>query len=270
MTFVLRVALTLALLASATASSAKDKTHNLSMMAMTGACIDCDFSGENLAGVDFSKKNLEGVDLTDAVADAANFSSADMTDAILSGGSFKSADFSNSTINTDKVLGADFRSANFQKAAFYMRNVSDTKFDGANFTGAKVSIGSCSVDHIGLSFRRANFSLSKDGTGRALCVDRGDFSQANFKGAELYYDGLFSRAEYGLDSGIRITNSNVIEADFSLAGLENSDFSGSDLTGANFEGANLKGANFTGANLTDAKLCEAINPEGTVLYFGCD
>ena len=81
MTFVLRVALTLALSASATVSLAKDKTQNLSMMAMTGACIDCDFSGENLAGVDFSKKNLKGVNLTDAVADTANFSRTELKEA---------------------------------------------------------------------------------------------------------------------------------------------------------------------------------------------
>lgn len=301
------IAILTLLLASET--FAQSSAQNLSMMAMTNACKECDLSNSQLVGVDFSGKDLTEANFSSSVADTANFSGARLLDVVLDGGSFKSANFDGAKIVVTYTHSTpngncstcssgvyqtdiDFRSAIFKNAQVNI-TVHESVFDGANFSGAKqVEINGDKCINLDPKFDLLNKWRGKPSSFRnisvvgvnkyldtldnSFCSYRGNVSKAKFDGSNFNREvmGGFMVVDGDL-TGSSFRGASLKSAVFSRSNLTGADFTNANLEGADFEGANLTSVNFTGANLDGANLagailCETIDPKGTMLYFGCE
>ena len=83
-------------------------------------CVDCDFSGKNLAFADFRDQDLSG----------ANFSNAYLINAKFDGANLEAADFSGARANN-----VTFRDARLSDASFAGAEVELADFSGASMTG---------------------------------------------------------------------------------------------------------------------------------------
>jgi uncharacterized protein YjbI with pentapeptide repeats len=231
----------------------KAYSDDLSVLSLTRECNNCDFSDRDMTRIDLSGTILRDVNFSRAVLVSANFASTSFRGRTLfysvnaQGADFGSGSFGfpGEPIN---IRDSDLRGANFQGAHGYL-NFIKSNIDGTNFSSSRMQI-IWSFDNV--TARRANFSgLGSAPTGANINVSASNFSGSNFSNADI--------------RGSSVLNSDLSDVNFSGANLRNVDFRNSDLSRANLEGANLNGANLTGTIL-----CEAIGPNGQLIFVGCD
>ena len=109
----------------------------------------------------------------------------------------------------------------------------DAKFDGADFSGARLVPNMSRASFVKAHFDGAN--LSRHGRMQA--------HRAVFTGAKL--------------DGASLKKANLARSVFEFASLRDVDFAGANLSGAALAGADLTGANIAGANFNDADVSSA-------------
>ncbi|PWE17321.1 hypothetical protein DDZ18_06440 [Marinicauda salina] len=215
-----------------------------------GECVDCDFSGSNLAGghfvggdfsgSDFSNSELLGARLVDMELDGADFSNASMIDIRLSGVSFDDADLSNAVLDGVRgqrvsLDGASLENASLDGGVFMTLEASGARFNGARFRNAVL---------------------------RAAEFDGADLQNADFSGCHFTRASLDSAdARYAVFSG----------AIFEHADLSNADLRGAVLNGARFVFVDLSGADLrTASGLNADMLRRACGDDATRLPQGLE
>lgn len=278
---------------------------DLSLLALTQECRECDFSRRDMKGVNFSSTTLTDVDFRNSSFVEANFSNSTIYSGELSSSEFKRADFNNSRVflaitpiaGGSKVIQSDFTGANFDNANIIF-TLEDTNISDATFVKSEIGINAIRVighsanfsqarrfeirsgsfllsapENAGFNFiesdlRKADFSDASLEGSRFIKsnLNNANFSASDLSGAAFSNSDLqgadFSKARLG---HAKLDNANLVRANFSDSYLFSADFSNSDLRGANFLNANIRAANLKGANL-----CEAIGPDGSMLFIGCD
>jgi uncharacterized protein YjbI with pentapeptide repeats len=204
----------------------------------------CNFSGENLSGLDnpgadLSGANLEGADLTEAKLGRAN-----LLEAKLDGAELAQADLSGANLDLAELARADLSGANLEGAELAEANLSKANLEGAELAEAR--------------FFGANL---EDSEATNVHLSNADLSRANLEGAELGGADL---------SGANLERADLAEADLSGANLEGArlpdatgsgaDLSRARLSGASLERAELPDANLSGANLERAQLMDVQLP----------
>ena len=109
----------------------------------------------------------------------------------------------------------------------------DAKFDGADFSGARLAANMSRASFVNVRFDGAN--LSRYGRMQAF--------RAVFTAAKL--------------DGTSFKGANLARAVFEFASLRDVNFTGADLSGCSLAGADLTGANVAGANFNDADVNSA-------------
>jgi uncharacterized protein YjbI with pentapeptide repeats len=183
-------------------------------------------TGQPLHNIDMSNIFLKFLDLNKVDLNGANFSGANLKSS-----GFRGSDFANSNFSNANLHGASFQGSNLNFANFSRVTTKYTEFSGGSY--------------IGTDFSKANLSQLK------ILSDGENFSQANFKGANLWRAG--------------IQGGNFTKANFENANLELAMFYQGDFKNANFKNANLLNASLNQAkNLTCDQLYKAINWETAV------
>lgn len=257
-----------------------DSSSDLQLLLLTEKCENCEFSSMDGQLRDFSGFSFIETKFLDSNINSANFNHAKFRRVSFVDGSavnaiFEKADFKNSgEVEEYKLFsGIDLRGVNFAESIlfyndfYYVRNLLTKIFVDVNLTGANFSNSKITGRMINVLGRRANFqgvefngragetkiidsdlshSLFQNANMRKITAISVDFSSANFESADLY-------------------DANLSGANFSNAVLESVDLSFANLSDADFTGASLKNAKLDGANL-----CEAIGPDGIMLFIGCE
>jgi uncharacterized protein YjbI with pentapeptide repeats len=104
-------------------------------------CVDCDFTGQNLAFDDFTGQNLSG----------ANFSGAYLINAKFDGANLKGADFSGARANNATFRNAHMKKANFVGAELELADFTGADVAGVDFNDAFVRHTKLTKDQVMLS-----------------------------------------------------------------------------------------------------------------------
>lgn len=264
-------------------------TLDFGVIALTKTIDNCDFNNinaqlSNLSGFSFSNGSFSDSKFDGASIKGATFNDFQFYDSFFQGADFSNTKFSTRTtmFSSDRVsafLRSDLRGANFSNARFgssfdWSSGMGDilieqfvrSNLSGANFSGAYfASIGTFNtVTAIRANFDRTDFFV------QGGIIDS-DFSQSSFQGADL--SSVVSRNSKFIDSNFTnadLRSSKFSGADFSGSIFVNANLSQINLSGANLSDADLSGANLSGAKLDGANLCNAIGPDGTMLFVGCE
>lgn len=180
--------------------------------------VNTSFFGAYLRGANLSGANLQRAYLNLARLEKTNLSGADLTDAIIFQAIFDKTDFSGANLTNARLIGT---------------------LGKVNMSGAIVKMGRLGLDVGNQPMGQMKF----DSAG-------GDFSNANFEGADLNIAAF----TFGNLSGANLRNTNLYRADLNQA----------DLTGADLTGANLTDAEVDGAVFKDVKGLDTVKGLNTV------
>ncbi|MGL4396149.1 MAG: pentapeptide repeat-containing protein [Hyphomicrobium sp.] len=203
-----------------------------------------DFSGHDLTYLDLSELDFKGATLA-----RSDLYGTDFTAANLSG-----ADLSNTRLDRAVLIRANLSGAKLTGATIFRPTIysdmNSTLTDAPRFAGANLQYVRLQADLSGADFRGADLSHAKfsplevrPGEGTLVTMRRNVLKSCNFAGA-LMLEADFRMAILHFS---RFTGADLKSAQFSGADLSMTDFSGADVTGVDFSGADLDGANFVGA-----------------------
>lgn len=282
---------------------------DISSLKMTKSCEDCDFTAQSLVFADLSGTNITYSSFEQADLSNSDFSDAFLNYVCFKGAKLRGADFQRSTLHifgcrvpgrakhslkkTEAFRNADLRGSNFSSAKMNFSEkmlVLEAQLSGVNFSQAQFAktrlYSTANIKQTNVKFNAAIGELHLRGI-----FDNADFR--NFRGNiyvaksanENCWGSFTSEYGYNYEDPICDVQTVIKNSNFDGAVLSGSKFYGVDLAGStfrganlqnvNFENANLRNADFTGADLRGAKikntnLCEAISPDGTMLFVGCD
>lgn len=248
----------------ATLSNAKAAGADLAEAVLAGADLTgVDLAGANLAGCDFMGARFAGANLSGVKAPGAKFIEVNLQSGELPGDEmpepppvdlrgvrFAGADFSKALFMHCQLDNADFSGTRLVEAIFLsatgtgvnfssadlnnLRVVKDSRFDHANFRGARM--------------QKANL--------RGTDLSQSVFAEADISDADLS-EARLPRADF---RKVKAVNARMVRAD-----LKEADFSGGDLRQAILQKADLRTTNFWGCNLFGADLLRALRDGATVL-----
>lgn len=257
-----------------------------------------DLRGAQLAGADFTGANFAEADLTGARATGAIFAGADFTEARLedvefsrtelaeahfsyailkrarlaeakaAGGLFPGADLSDADLRRALLDGADFTRARMHRA-----DLGESRARGATFRGAwGGGLRAVRADLTGIRAVRANFGegdFSHASARESVWIEAklyrarfecSELTEADFSSAYLEESSfLCARLREARLAGAGLVRAGLVRADLFRASLEKADLTGADVRESNlyeaeFFGVRREGADFRGANLRRTKL----------------
>jgi uncharacterized protein YjbI with pentapeptide repeats len=226
---------------------------------------NCDFSSQDLSGVNFTDADLSGCNLNQANLRGARLNGTILQDANLSGAILIGSSITAEQLRQlDTLAGADLFGLNF----------SDSDLSGLDFTGVNLSDANLSDSNLsgtifqGAILRRTNLAgstimaeqLKQASQISGINLSGVNFDHAIFAGLDLS-DANFERAI--------LTNANLSEVSFKGANLAYADLSGSNITSAQLKqagrltgvilnGYDLRGANLSFVDLTKADLSRTL------------
>ena len=272
-TFLLRMLAcnALVLFASASFLSAND----LSLLSLTRECVGCDLSNRDMTRIDLSETKLENVDFRNSVLTDSDFSGSEIRRTNFSEAKLQRANFHGTRLrNTDpqgkfsfEMSGVDFRGAGFESAIVVIL-LRESKLSGANFSSSLLNIKGDLITATGANFSQSlGYGLFEG----AFNVRNSEFQRADFSDSKLRSSKfLKSNLQDANFQNADLSESNFSDSDLSRANFQNADLSNVDFSGSNLSRANLEGADLSGADLKDAILCEAVSPDGKILFIGCE
>jgi uncharacterized protein YjbI with pentapeptide repeats len=238
--------------------------------------IDRDFTGQDLSGLDLSGAKLDGAVLTRARLVGTKLRGASLRGAVLYRAEAEGADFSEVDFTRANCARLRARSANFSSATLELAFFEDAELEEACFEGTQADWS---------AFARANLARVK---GRGLKFYRTDFEESDLTNADFSNGSVracvFSRCKAtGLDltktevraisaqeanfggakfvrahgERMNLINAELDGADFTLAVVSKSHFSGATARGCEFWGADLSLGRFYRADLSRSRFDHA-------------
>lgn len=267
------------------AAAAMDKAASARAQVVVQAAFDSKTSlaGRDLTGADLSGMDLVGLDLTGAYLEGANLEDCDLTgarleNAVLARANLKDASFAAAVLGGANLGGAVLGGAIFDQADLTDAVLSRAELAGAKLTGAKLA----GVDLLETKFGNVDLSgaalpkatiIQADLTGARLVG--ADLSEATF--IECTLDGAdFSRALLhkttfvachgqavsfrlaDFRQGVVVHGSELPEADFTDAKLDQANLRGTALMAARLDGAHMSGADLSECDVTGGSLDRAV------------
>ena len=210
---------------------------------LEGACLSSiNFQGCNLsAGLSF-----KDVDLSKSNLKRCNFSNADFRFAkqlplVMDDADFRKANFSGRNLSEITFLRSNLQGANLSNADLSDMDLSETNLTDANLSGAILFGAILPLDLRGVNFSSCTF-LSRDFSNHRL-------DGANFSHCDLSSENLLFPKEL---LNVTFHGSILVGADFSDRICSQSNFIASNCTQTNFSAARLDRCNFQHASLSSA------------------
>ncbi|OGG95164.1 MAG: hypothetical protein A2527_08305 [Candidatus Lambdaproteobacteria bacterium RIFOXYD2_FULL_50_16] len=219
-------------------------------------------------GYDFERTSLFNTSFKRSLLAGVSFESCDLRQSDFSETDLRQTQFNFAQLTKTKFIGAnltgvDLSNQDLREADFSKANLTGTSFHGSNLEGAKIEnaiingtdftkANLAGIDFSGAVIESATFKgaiLVKPKFNSAqinrINFDGFDFTKASFRGAWIRHtsfietnltqaDFSFALLEDVLLKNSKLTNANITEADFSKALLYKTDFSGVRFTGALF------------------------------------
>ena len=263
-------------------SGAELEGANLSGANLTRASLSC----SNIARADLTGTILVRADLRGARVEGANFEFADMNGADFRQSTIAMTDrdgrwtvpgaerspsvsFANCSLKRAKLNNANFKNAKFDGAILNQASFAGATLDNATFEGA-VLIGvnmkelrvpadrlkTCITDPPPeLSAKLPRLRALLDQHEAFVRSDGREGSPANLEGEDIRL--LAQHMKQRRLTGINLSRTIAVNADFTGCELQAAKFEGADLRGAIFVSADMRGASFANANLAHAEFVQA-------------
>jgi uncharacterized protein YjbI with pentapeptide repeats len=251
--------------------------------------------GESLAGRDLTGADLSGIQLPGANLEEALMERCDLSYANLAWANLKRAVLVRATLSFAHLDGADLEAANLSKAygkettfeesklkdaMFFETHLVSANLDGVHLEGAllgETRLERCTlrgaqaegimfdgVDLAGLSFSDA---VLTDAVFMKCGLDRVDFTEAKLTNATLFAchgsGAIFAKVS---GKSLRaVEGTELPEADFRGADLENACLRGTNLAGSDFTGVRAKQLDLSESNLQGARLVHLYAREGSFI-----
>lgn len=205
----------------------------------------------DLSGLDLQNLDLAGLDFKKASLARSDLFGSDLTRANLSGANLAAARLDRVTLIQSKFDGADLTGASILRPTSFSSLAEPlseaSSFVGAEMAGAKVFGQLNGFNFSGANLKNVSFAPFNE-TGFIEHIWRTKLESANLTGADLANADLTHvSARYA-----KFTNANLRNATFKNADLSQADFSGADVSNADFTGADLDQTDFRSAKGLDS------------------
>ncbi len=229
----------------------------------------CNFSGADCARANFSNTVLDGADFTEArcentlfsqaAASKASFKSANLRQAVLTGSDFSDSDFSGAKLREAELSECLFLNARMWNLAADKSTAVQADFSGADLTGSDFSeaqleaadFSNVKIDSTQFSRVRAREARFFGAHGENVRFESADLTASRADATTDLPEAGFSHALLDDSNwgGARLPKASCIHT-----AMDRADFSGADLSGATFNGVTARQANFSKALLEGAHL----------------
>ena len=224
-----------------------------------GTWDGADLSGADLGEADFAGASLRSANLRGARLEGASFDGGTLDGAVLDGCRGAGASFVEASMTQVSARKADLTQASLERATLDGAMFADATLDNAALAGARgrgVNLTGASI--VGL--RAGEAASFPDGRFEGVHGDDPIFDQADLAGASFRYARIpganFMRAKlHGADlSSAGLRGARFLAADLTEAVLADSDLFEATFERALLDDADGSGANFYGAEFLDARV----------------